>query len=90
MVLVFFFLSLYLLSIVFILPFCGVLSILGGTLFGWTSFWLSMSCSLVGAFLVYNFFHSILFEKSKLLKSRAIGISNKIKLEAKLNILLPL
>ncbi len=66
LVIVFLFLSLYLISLVFILPFCGVLSILGGTLFGWTSFWLSMSCSLIGALLVYKFFHSIFFEKSKL------------------------
>ena len=62
----FFFTNLYLISVVFLLPFCGVLSILGGTLFGWTSFWLSMFSSLVGAFLVYHFLYLMVFRKLRL------------------------
>ncbi len=66
------FILLYLTSIVFILPFCGVLSILGGTIFGWASFCLSMFSSLVGAFVVFRFLHSKFFNNLSLVKSKKI------------------
>ena len=73
----FFFVVLYLISIVFLLPFCGILSILGGTIFGWTSFWLSMFSSLIGAFLVYHFLYSIISQKlSSFQEKRLKKISN--------------
>ena len=52
------FVMFYITSIVFLLPFCGILSILGGSLFGWTSFFLSMLSSIVGAFLVFHLLYN--------------------------------
>ena len=68
----FIFVMLYVTSIVFLLPFCGILSILGGSLFGWTSFFLSMLSSMVGAFLVFHFLYNRFGKNIKLLHNKKI------------------
>ncbi len=66
------FVMLYIISIVFLLPFCGVLSILGGSLFGWSSFFLSMLSSIIGAFLVFHFLHNRFGKSIKLIQNKKI------------------
>ena len=66
------FVSLYIGSIILFLPFCGVLSILGGTLFGWTSFCLSMLSSLFGALIVFHFLYSRFNNDIRLLQNKKI------------------
>ncbi len=66
------FVMLYITSIVFFLPLCAILSILGGSLFGWTSFFLSMFSSMVGAFLVFHFLYNRFGKNIKLLHGKKI------------------
>ena len=70
------FFLIYFFTVIFFLPFCGILSILGGVIFGWLSFFLSILASLFGSWIIFQFFNLKII---KLLKKDHIIQFNNFK-----------